>query len=147
VDMAGRPPIVEAGASPAADTLVPLARTRWRRAKRELSGLGNEPDDERLHRARIQIKRARYAAEAVKSVTGKRVRRFAKAAEDMQDLLGAHQDAVVAESWLRSHASGPRAAFAAGRLATTIRAESRVRHKDLVAGVKKLRARGKKAWS
>jgi CHAD domain-containing protein len=147
VDAAREPLLLQEAEAPATEVLAPLARRRWRKVKRELSDLGPVPDDERLHRTRILIKRARYAAEAVSPVAGKSVHRFAKAAADVQDLLGAHQDAVVAETWLRDHASGRRAAFVAGRLAAVIRAEAEVHRSDLKSSLKKLRARGKKAWS
>ncbi len=147
VDAAREPLLLQEAEAPATEVLVPLARRRWRKVKRELSDLGPNSDDERLHRTRILIKRARYAAEAVSPVAGKPVHRFAKAAADVQDLLGAHQDAVVAETWLRDHASGRRAAFVAGRLAAVIRAEAEVHRSDLKSSLKKLRARGKKAWS
>ncbi len=59
-------------------------------------------------------------------VFGKPARRFARQAESLQEVLGAHQDAVVALAWLREQAEGAsaRVAFAAGRLTG---AEARVR--------------------
>jgi CHAD domain-containing protein len=68
-----------------------------------------------LHRVRILAKRARYAAEAVLPVFGKRARAFARAMAAVQDVLGEHQDAVVAGEWLRAHATGT-GAFVAGEL-------------------------------
>jgi CHAD domain-containing protein len=51
-------------------------------------------------------------------VFGKRARAFADAAVRLQDVLGEHQDAVVAGAWLREAATGsPSEAFVAGRLA------------------------------
>ena len=47
---------------------------------------------------------------------GKTARRFAEAAADLQDVLGEHQDAVVAGAWLREARSGEHA-FVAGELA------------------------------
>ena len=52
---------------------------------------------------RIRAKRCRYAAEAVAPAVGKRPERFAKAVAELQDVLGEHQDAVVAGQWLREH--------------------------------------------
>ena len=45
---------------------------------------------------RIGAKRVRYAAEAVASAVGKEAKRFARAVEGFQEVLGDHQDAVVA---------------------------------------------------
>jgi CHAD domain-containing protein len=76
-----------------------------------------DESDEALHATRIRAKRVRYAAEAVAPVFGKPARAFARAAATLQDVLGEHQDAVVASAWLRE-AAGPTAqAFAAGQLA------------------------------
>jgi serine/threonine protein kinase len=83
-----------------------------RRLRSAVKALGDEPDDDSLHAARIKVKRARYAGE----LTGRKG--YVKAAKCLQDILGEHQDAVVAEERLRalaSSASAP-AALAAGRL-------------------------------
>jgi CHAD domain-containing protein len=57
----------------------------------------------------------------VAPAVGKAAKRFAAAVEGVQEVLGEHQDAVVAGQWLRAHAadSGGRAdrAFVAGELA------------------------------
>ena len=90
-----------------------------------MSALDKDPDDEALHAVRIPTKRARYASEAVAPVLGKRARAFAAAAADLQDALGEHHDAVVAEHWLRDWARASRSvpgAFAAGELAGLERA-------------------------
>jgi CHAD domain-containing protein len=73
-----------------------------------------------LHATRIDAKRVRYGAEALAPVFGKRVSRFASAAEALQEVLGEHQDAVVAMAWLADRgieAEDPAVAFTAGRLA------------------------------
>ena len=54
-----------------------------------------------LHAVRIRAKRSRYAAEAVTPALGQPARRFAKAVAGLQEVLGDHQDAVVAATWLR----------------------------------------------
>jgi CHAD domain-containing protein len=53
-----------------------------------------------LHKRRIRIKRARYAAELVASPRSK-LRKFIRAAKTAQDTLGEHHDAVVARRELR----------------------------------------------
>jgi CHAD domain-containing protein len=73
-----------------------------------------------LHAVRIRAKRVRYGAEALASVFGKRASGFAAAAEHLQEVLGDHQDSVVATAWLAEHGAethDPAAAFTAGRLA------------------------------
>ena len=110
---------------PAVETMPRLLRGPWRRLGAAVGEASDQPDDGRLHAVRIGAKRVRYAAEAVAQATGSRMRRFAGAAEALQDVLGEHQDAVVAERWLRTWAgSSPpcEAAFAAGMLAGLERA-------------------------
>jgi CHAD domain-containing protein len=71
------------------------------------------PDDaapEELHRIRILAKRARYATEAAEPFAGKEAEALAEALAAVQDVLGAYQDAIVAEAWLRSAADGTDAA-------------------------------------
>ena len=94
-----------------------LVRRQWRHLRRQVKALPDDPTDAELHRVRKRAKRARYAAEAVTPVVGDKAARFAEAVEDLQKLLGDHQDAVVAEAWLRSAAADvPDACLAAGEL-------------------------------
>jgi CHAD domain-containing protein len=58
-----------------------------------------DDDIEQLHRARKAIKRARYAAELVEPADGD-MKAIARDAEELQTLLGEHQDAVVAADFL-----------------------------------------------
>jgi CHAD domain-containing protein len=80
--------------------------------------LDDDPPDPELHAVRIRAKRARYAAEAVAPAVGKSAKRFASAVEEVQEVLGDHQDAVVAGQWLREHVppGDGGAAFVAGQL-------------------------------
>jgi CHAD domain-containing protein len=82
-----------------------------------MDAVASDPTDQNLHAARIRAKRVRYAAEAVAPVFGKRARAFAEAAVAVQDVLGEHQDAVVAGAWLRDAAASGGDAFVAGELA------------------------------
>lgn len=126
VRAAGAPTLSGRGArtatEPARALLPPLVHRRWRRLAAAVDALGDEPGDDALHRVRILAKRCRYAAEAAAPVLGRRMGRFAAAIEDVQDLLGSHQDAVVAEAWLRAAAS-PDHALVAGELIAVQRAE------------------------
>ena len=90
--------------APAAEVLVPLVRRPWKKLRRAVAGLGDDPPDQELHQVRIRAKRLRYAAEAAEPVIGPDAKRLAKAAADLQDVLGAHHDAVTAEAWLRRQA-------------------------------------------
>ena len=53
------------------------------------------------HEARKASKRLRYAAEAASPVLGKPAKRLVKLVKHVQELLGDHQDAVVARPVLR----------------------------------------------
>ena len=73
--------------------------------------------------------------EALAPVFGKRAAALARSAKELQDVLGEHQDAVVARDWLREHASadGSHTAFALGELAAmqlVIRDNARARWKE-----------------
>jgi CHAD domain-containing protein len=56
-----------------------------------------------LHEARKAYKRARYAAEAVTPLAGKPARRLSKQLKALQDVLGAHQDAITTGELLREY--------------------------------------------
>jgi CHAD domain-containing protein len=98
----------------APDGLRPLAARPLRKLRKGARKLGDEPTDEELHKLRIRAKRARYAAELIPD-GGKRLERYLSALKDLQDVLGEHQDAVVAEEQVR-RVAGPETGVAAGRL-------------------------------
>ncbi len=104
---------------PARELVGELMAGPWNHLQKACEALGPASVDGELHEARIRAKRARYASEALASVAPKRARRFAKRAAALQDVLGQHQDAVVAAAWLREQAVGTpaRVAFTAGELA------------------------------
>jgi CHAD domain-containing protein len=72
-----------------------------RKLAKAARALGDEPADDELHALRIQGKRLRYAAELVAPIGGKPVRRLIRATREFQDVLGDHQDTVVAEAEVR----------------------------------------------
>ena len=89
------------------------AELQWRGAgrgekvsKHLAAGLGPGGDDEELHKARKAGKRARYAAELAHPVLGKKTKNSVKRYQDLQDILGDHQDGVVAADLLRRIAAG-----------------------------------------
>jgi CHAD domain-containing protein len=117
---ASGPPLVGRDRSAAA-----LVRADVRRLRRAAEALGDEPTDDALHETRIRAKRARYVSELAAPLLGKQARRLGRGAERLQDALGAHQDAVVAEQRIRAllqQSTGPAAHFAAGRLVERQRA-------------------------
>jgi CHAD domain-containing protein len=97
------------GSAATLDELTYQAVTKLRKAVRKLP---EDPANEELHAVRKKGKRARYAAE----LAGRD--RLVKRAKKLQDILGEHQDAVVAAERLRELAAGaePERALVAGRL-------------------------------
>jgi CHAD domain-containing protein len=89
-----------------------LADAAFAKVRKAVHKLPEDPADEQLHSVRKKGKRARYAAELAGWKTS--VRR----AKRLQDVLGEHQDAVVAAGRLRELAAAatPEQALAAGRL-------------------------------
>lgn len=115
----GREPRVldEVASAPAASVLRPVLEAPWKHLRTAIGRVLEDPSDEALHAARIRAKRVRYASEGVAPVFGKRARAFARAAVSLQDVLGEHQDAVVAAAWLRDVGGSGAQAFVAGQLA------------------------------
>ena len=97
------------GSAATLDELTDKAAAKLRKAVRKLP---EEPANEELHAVRKKGKRARYAGE----LAGRD--RLVKRAKKLQDVLGEHQDAVVAAERLRELAAGaePERALVAGRL-------------------------------
>ena len=97
------------GSAVTLDEIADEASARLRKAVRKLP---EAPADEELHAVRKKGKRARYAAE----LAGRKT--LVKRAKKLQDVLGGHQDAVVAAERLRELAarSAPEQALVAGRL-------------------------------
>lgn len=119
VDAAHRPRVVARIGGDDAEDLRALVRAPWRRLRRAVAQLPDPAPDPALHAVRIRAKRARYAAEVVVPAFGAPARDFAKAIAKVQDVLGEHQDAVVAGAWLRATAltlDDPAAVYAAGEL-------------------------------
>ncbi len=105
-------------------------------------------DDGQLHKLRIQSKRARYAAELAQSSRGAPAVRFVKAATELQDVLGEHQDAVVALVRLRRLAPkvSRAGAFTAGRLAGREEERKLLSRQGVPEAWRNVKRRGKAAW-
>jgi CHAD domain-containing protein len=121
-----------------------LAQREFRRLAKLVDRLGKRPDERSIHRLRISLKRARYAAELIAPKGGGR-KRFLADARILQELLGEHQDAVVTEQRLRKATVEDvrtAAAFAAGRIAERQRARRERVQERLPAAWKRLRKSG-----
>jgi inorganic triphosphatase YgiF len=81
---------------------------RDRRLRKRGRGVPAAPPEER-HRARIAAKKLRYAGEFFAALyPGKRVERYVEALEDLQDILGALNDAAVVDRLLAEVAAPAR---------------------------------------
>jgi CHAD domain-containing protein len=123
----------------------PIARAAFRKLRKAAGQLPADPADDELHALRKQAKRARYAAELAALGAGRRAARAADAAKRVQDVIGEHQDAVVAEERLRALADG-RTAVAAGRLIEREAARRRAARAGYPAAVERALAVGEKAF-
>jgi CHAD domain-containing protein len=101
--------------------LVSAERKRLKAAVRSLGGgAGGTPQDAALHEVRKSAKRLRYAAEAATPIFGTQATALARAAENIQEILGDFQDSVVIRETLlmlaAQAADGPGIGFTYGRL-------------------------------
>lgn len=130
-------------------TLEDIAARQFKKLSKEVRRLPRSPSNADLHRVRIQAKRARYTAELAELSVGKPASKFAKAAKGLQDLLGRHQDAVLAERYVREFLArlpGARAAFVAGLLVARAR-QQQDEVRELFRSVwRRLKKRSKKVW-
>jgi CHAD domain-containing protein len=130
-------------------SLLGIAADEFRSLRRAMAALGEAPSDEELHEVRIRGKRARYAAELAEPWGGRRAARFIRRAKAFQDVLGEHQDAVVAAQRIRALAGrvrGAQGALVAGRLLERQRQRRDAARADLAQQWAKLERRGRKAW-
>lgn len=99
------PPLLPRAKDRAVDVLPGLVRRTWKRLDRAMceaeQAPAGEPQDLRLHEARKDAKRVRYAAESVVPVFGRKAARFASRMEELQEVLGEHNDGVVLRGALR----------------------------------------------
>jgi CHAD domain-containing protein len=81
--------------------LVELVRKEYRALRKGVRKAGDNPPDAVLHELRIRGKRLRYVGELVEPALGKPVRRVLAATAGLQEVLGDHQDACVAQERIR----------------------------------------------
>ena len=144
VQAASQPPVVASEA-----TLTSIAARAFKRLRGAIKQFDRSPTNAELHRVRIMTKRARYAAELAQPLVGKPATRFTQQAKAVQDLLGIHQDAVLAEQHIRGLLAGThgvRTAFVAGRMVERQRQRRDAARTSLPSEWKKLKKLGKKAW-
>lgn len=126
-----------------------LAKGEFMKLRKAIRRLPSATSDAALHKVRIKVKRARYAADLARYVVGKPAARFSKCARTLQDRLGVYQDATRAEGYIRQfvkYSTGVRAGFFAGRIAE--RQHNRkdsIRH-ELAPVFKAFLKQGKKVW-
>jgi CHAD domain-containing protein len=118
-DAAAQPPFRSDATKAGVDELHNAVDRRWKKLRRGVEDLGDTPADDALHHVRVLAKRARYAAEASVPMFGKPAKKLAAAVEAIQESLGEHHDAVVAQAWLAktAHECTPAEAYAVGMLA------------------------------
>jgi CHAD domain-containing protein len=98
------------------DTPMRQARKVLRKADRLLDQALADGSDAELHEARKAYKQARYAVEVFEETGGKQAKKLITALTDLQDVLGAHQDSVVAREILTDLAGSARDRFPYGVL-------------------------------
>jgi CHAD domain-containing protein len=100
----------------------------------------DNPTAEYLHRLRKRAKGSRYALETLLAIDEKQLGGVLDGLQNLQDLMGAYHDAVVAAGWINEFVTSrelpSRVAFACGALAQAILRSER-----------KLKRRGIKEWN
>ncbi|KLL11433.1 CYTH and CHAD domain-containing protein [Protofrankia coriariae] len=117
-----------------------VGRADNRLTRKVNAALATPPGHERdiqLHSARKQAKRLRYAAETAGAVFGPDAAAFARLAEQIQELLGTHQDATIAQGQLRQWGTsavqaGEPTAFTLGLLLGLEELRARTAERDFI---------------
>jgi CHAD domain-containing protein len=139
IDAATHPRTTDLANRPAVEVLPELVTASWRRlAKRARAACAEGATPEEFHRTRIAAKRMRYLSESLVSIYGKPAKSFARKVEQLQIILGLHQDAVLAGAVLRRAAEQPRV----GRAAFTFG----VMHANEDAAAQRERERFRELW-
>lgn len=130
-------------------TLRSLARREHRRLAKAMRSLPADPSDVELQRVAVKVKRSRDVAELAAPSTGRSLARYLARVAELEDVLGLHRDAVLAE---RRIAAAGRAALrsavavTAGRLAQ-LEVERQARAREAVSEAwRSLRAQADKTW-
>jgi CHAD domain-containing protein len=127
-----------------------LIRRRYRKVRKAADLLTSDSSIEAYHEVRGQVKRLRYALEAVAALYGKPAAEMLRAMRRWQDKLGIQQDAAVASRRLKVLASAPpkgippETLFLMGRLAEQYASAAVRVRKVCPKGYRKVRARWKR---
>src|SRR5215471_18850152 len=130
-------------------SLSTVAANQFKTLRKAVKALPKEPSDADLHAVRIKVKRARYAAELAQPIMGRPAERFVARTKKLQDILGAYQDAVVAEERLRSFVESDHqrpVRSLANRFIGRQRGRRQAAQMDFFEQWPKLKRRGHKTW-
>ncbi|MEV6598077.1 CYTH and CHAD domain-containing protein [Actinoplanes sp. NPDC051346] len=122
------------------------ARKVLRRADALLDTAVGDGVDAELHEARKKYKQARYAVEVLAPTAGRPGKKLVSALTSLQDVLGAHQDSVVARELLRDVARTAPDAFAYGVLYARQERVGEETFHELPAVIKSSRKGGVRGW-
>lgn len=147
-----RLPLPTPSATQARPELVELVRAEAGKLRRAVQRAGEDPPDQTLHDLRIRGKRVRYTGELVEpslrgTERGRAVKRLLAATADLQEVLGDHQDACVAEQRIRELLDGlgdlpdAHVVFVAGRLVERERARAEAKRAEWWAAWQAVRER------
>ena len=128
-------------------TLHDLAARAFEKLEVAVRTLPADCSDDELHRIRIVGKRARYAAELAALRGDPRVAKFVSSVKTLQDVVGEHQDAVVAEERIRHLDVRAGSALAAGRLIERERGRRAAMRAGYPAAAAKVLRLGSEAFS
>jgi CHAD domain-containing protein len=147
---AGPPRRSPAARAPALSAFPELIEQRQRRARKAGKKLRDDSPPDAFHRMRIQCKRLRYAVESGRDLYTTRAEAYADVIVRLQDILGQHQDAVVAVSHLQkildrsNRRMPPGVAFLMGRMSQRYEQEAARLRRRFRRAYPALRG---KAWS
>jgi CHAD domain-containing protein len=142
-----RLPLPTPSATQAQPELIDIVRLEVKRLTRAVRRAGDDPPDQVLHGLRIHGKRVRYVGELVEPMLGAPVKRLLKATAGLQEVLGDHQDACVAEERIRGLLDGlgeypdAHVVFVAGRLVERERARATEKRAEWYAAWEHVAAR------
>jgi CHAD domain-containing protein len=144
-------PAPEASAADLALHTAPrLIRRRFRKLRKRADLLGMDSSTEEHHRVRGQVKKLRYALEAVAALYGKPAADMVRALRRWQESLGVQQDAAVATRRLNALAGAQpknipaETLYMMGRLAERHLATATHARKRCATGYRKVRQKWKK---
>ena len=96
---AEHPPVETSAGEACRFALPPAAKAAWHRLRKAARDLSPADPDEEFHETRKRAKSARYTAELIAPLLGRRAARgsseFIKLTTRVQDALGEHQDALI----------------------------------------------------